>query len=68
MYVRMHIVYLLLFVIVKIERMYHILSMYASTVETLVADTPNSGYLLNSGQSAMYQLLFPYILYFKNPE
>ena len=31
-----------------------------NTVEPLLADTPNSG------QYAMYQLLFPYILYFKN--
>ena len=36
------------------------------TVEPLLADTPNSGHLPYNGQCAMYQLRFPYILYFKN--
>ena len=35
------------------------------TVEPLLADTPNSGHLPYNGQYAMYQLLFPYIPYFK---
>ena len=39
---------------------------YSSTVEPLLADTPNSGHLPYNGQCAMYQLRFPYILYFKN--
>ena len=37
-----------------------------NTVEPLLADTPNSGHLPYNGQCAMYQLRFPYILYFKN--
>ena len=36
-----------------------------ATVEPLLADTPNSGHLPYNGQCAMYQLRFPYILYFK---
>ena len=35
-------------------------------MEPLLADTPNSGHLPYNGQCAMYQLRFPYILYFKN--
>ena len=38
----------------------------AHTVKPLLADTPNSGHLLYSGQFAMYQVLFPFIPYLKN--
>ena len=36
------------------------------TVKPLLADTPNSGHLLYSGQCAMYQVLFPFIPYLRN--
>ena len=44
----------------------HTVSAGSGTVEPLLADTPNSGHLPYNGQCAMYQLRFPYILYFKN--
>ena len=43
----------------------YVLRLRTTTVEPLLADTPNSGHL-PYGQYAMYQLLFPYIPYFKN--
>ena len=35
-------------------------------VKPLLADTPNSGHLLYSGQCAMYQVLFTFIPYLRN--
>ena len=37
-----------------------------NTVKLLLADTPNSGHLLYSGQCAMYQVLLPFIPYLRN--
>ena len=36
------------------------------TVKPLLADTPNNGHLLYSGQCAMYQVLLPFIPYLRN--